>query len=152
MGPSTQALFSLEWAAYLREEALRKGKEILWLNLDESNISVIMKNTRGSIKRLPKRGRWRWAAKIKAKLEHIRQTFTYVGLICSDPEIQPLLPQVILIGEKKVSWDIMNRLWEMLPNNVFLKRKGKGEWGRGWKGGQGAFVNFRKDAWCSDSI
>ena len=104
MGPSTQALFSLEWAAYLREEALRKGKEILWLNLDESNISVIMKNTRGSIKRLPKRGRWRWAAKIKAKLEHIRQTFTYVGLICSDPEIQPLLPQVILIGEKKVSW------------------------------------------------
>ena len=79
------------------------------------------------MKRLPKKGRWRYAAKIKAKLEHTRQCFTYVAIICSDPEIQKLLPQVILVKADDVNWETMNRLWELLPNNVFLKRK-KSAW------------------------
>ena len=64
--------------------------------------------------------------KIKATGQEARMTFTLVALICTDPAIQRILPQVIFVSEKHITWDEMEDLWASLPNNVYLKRMKKG--------------------------
>ena len=59
----------------------------------------------------------------KAKHEETRMCFTLVGVICSDPNIQPLLPQVIFLSEKQATWAFMDEIWQHLPPNVYVKRK-----------------------------
>ena len=107
----------------MRSEARRKNKEVLWLNLDETSVPVMMLNTRGTIKKVFKKIRWRYPITIRGSLQDARACFTYVAIICNVPEIQALLPQVIFVSDKQCSWDRMEEIWADLPNNIFVKRK-----------------------------
>ena len=117
---------ALKWAKYLHQEARRKRKEILWLNLDETSVPVVMLRARGTLKKVPRKIAWRHQTKVKANLAETRMCFTLVAIICSDPNIQPLLPQVMFISEKHATWSLMREIWANLPPNVFVKRKSSG--------------------------
>ena len=117
---------SFQWSRHMYAEARRKGKEVLYINLDESNIQAVQTNTYGTIKKLPRRGYRFMTPKIKATRQEALMTFTLVALICTDPEIQCILPQFIFVSEKHINWDEMQLLWDSLPNNVYLKRMKKG--------------------------
>ena len=106
----------------------KKGKRILWVSLDETNVPVISVNQRGTMKRMPSNLAWRFAAKVRASQTARRLTFTVVAIICSEPKLQALLPQVILVGSKHMSWAVAEEIWPQLPPNVFLRRKA----GKGW--------------------
>ena len=117
---------ALKWAQYLHREAYRKRKEILWLNLDETSVPVVMLKARGTLKQTNKKIAWRHQTKVKASHQETRMCFTLVAVICSDPYIQTLLPQVIFISEKHANWTLMEEIWQNLPPNVFVKRKSSG--------------------------
>ena len=85
-----------------------------------------MLKSRGTLKRTNKKIAWRYQTKVKASYAETRTCFTLVAIICSDPHIQSLLPQVIFISEKHASWAVMEEIWANLPPNVFVKRKKKG--------------------------
>ena len=118
----------MQWAKYLRREAARKNKKILWLNLDESNIPVVHLNARGTLKTLPRRIACRFAPKIKASQTAERLTYTLVACISNVPAVQVALPQVILVGDKNFSWTAAENLWPQLPPNIYLRRRA----GKGW--------------------
>ena len=52
--------------------------------------------------------------------------FTLVALICTDPELQPLLPQVILVGDKVLRKQDEAAVKACLPDNVYLLRRQAG--------------------------
>ena len=52
--------------------------------------------------------------------------FTHAGLICNDPVIQPLLPQVIFVGAPGMTWAEWSVLVADPPLNVFIKRMPRG--------------------------
>ena len=118
----------LQWVKFLRREAVRKSREVLWINIDESSIPIVSTNTRGNMKKMSRRIAWRFAAKIKSKQSDLRGSFTFIGMVCNIPEIQPYLPQIILVGEKYISWADMEWLWARAPSNVYIRRKP----GKGW--------------------
>ena len=121
--------FSMQWAKYLHAEARRKGREVLWINLDESNISVVQRCTYGNKKIIPRKPYSLVHPHIKvSNSTEEKATFTYVGMICSDKDVQEVLPQVIFVGKKHISWAQMQLLWNNLPNNVFIRRNP----GKGW--------------------
>ena len=118
---TAKATFSMQWAKYLQAEAHRKGKEVLWLNLDESNITVVQRSTFGNRKKIPKKPYSLDTPQIKVRTStEEKATFTYVAIICSDKDIQEVLPQVIFVGSKHISWAQIQSLWGNLPNNVFI--------------------------------
>ena len=124
LGPYlTQVGVALKWAKYLRHEAARKSRDVLWLNLDETSVPVVMLKQRGTMKKMSKKIAWRFATKYKANMEETRMCFTLVGVICSDPNIQPLLPQVIFLSGKHATWAFMEEVWPNLPQNVYVQRK-----------------------------
>ena len=118
----------MQWSRYLQAEARRKGLEVLWLNLDESNISVVPKPRWGNIKRIPRKPHGFTHPKIHASSSEQKMSFTLVAIICTDQEIQRLLPQVIFIGKKHISLRWLRFIWGLLPNNVFVRRNP----GKGW--------------------
>ena len=56
----------------------------------------------------------------------VRCFFTHVAIICDDPAVQPLLPQVIFVSSRHLSWAHWTELQAALPNNVFLRRQVSG--------------------------
>ena len=79
---------AIKWAQYLHREADRKRKDVLWLNLDETSVPVVMLKSRGTLKRTSKKIAWRYQAKVKASYTETRMCFTLVAVICTDPPSQ----------------------------------------------------------------
>ena len=96
------------------------------MNLDETSVPVVMLKARGTLKRTNKKIAWRYQTKVKASHAETRMCFTLVAVICSDPHIQTLLPQVMFISEKHANWALMQEIWQNCPPNVFVKRKKSG--------------------------
>ena len=57
----------------------------------------------------------------------LRGTITHVGIICDDPRIQPLLPQVLLTNEHLVTHADVMAVQPLLPPNVSTMR-GTSSW------------------------
>ena len=55
-----------------------------------------------------------------------RANFTHVALICDDTAIQPLLPQLIIVGERVARARDMPTLRASLPANAYLMRLKRG--------------------------
>ena len=51
-----------------------------------------------------------------------RSYFTHVGLICNDPAVQPLLPQVICVGATLMTNAALATIQTELPGNVYVKK------------------------------
>ena len=93
--PPNEATLTWKWCQWLCQKARAAGKVPLLLNLDETAVPLEFTHTRGNIIK-------RWGGKkIKglpkqlANRSAVRCFFTHVAIICDDPVVQPLLPQVM---------------------------------------------------------
>ena len=79
--------------------------------------NIVTKENGQKIKDMPKQ---------LANRSAVRCFFTHVAIICDDPAVQPLLPQVLFFAGRHLSWKNWTELQEALPQNVFLRRQVSG--------------------------
>ena len=108
-----QAFAAWQWCNFCRAEAARLGRHPLLLNLDETSVplgftprlsNVIAATSRQRTKR-------RHLPSIAQKRETSRANFTHVAIICDDPSLQPLLPQILIFSKKQLQ--NMKFAWKM---------------------------------------
>ncbi len=93
---------------------------MLRLNLDETSVCLFQGNVAGNILLSKKRARGIVQRVPRAKR---RRCMTHVGLICDRSDIQPLLPQFIIMNERTVPGSAMAGLRAACPPNVHLVRQ-----------------------------
>lgn len=77
------------------------GRRLVWLNMDETSIPLCAQDPRGFKRRWP--GESHLDAKERrgaASLADRRARASLLALVCDDPEVQPLLPQVLLMNAR----------------------------------------------------
>ena len=118
--PTRQVRAAWRWANFLTEEAKRDGKVPLLVNLDETSVPFGAANTKGNmILAMPRRQTEpteRPTMNISRKTT--RAHFTHVAVICDDPTMQPLLPQVLIFNDKQITTRRAAALENDLPFNV----------------------------------
>ena len=77
------------------------GKKPLLINLDETSLGVHVKAGAGTVVTARTPGGLAEMLGTKPTLADLRGAVTHVALVCDEPSLQPLLPQV-LIGNKKL--------------------------------------------------
>lgn len=65
---------------------------------------------------------WKALPSLKSTPSERRIYLTHVAIVCDDSSIQPLLPQVIFVGDKTLTREQWRTLSEQLPHNVYVKR------------------------------
>ena len=121
----TQAAVVWQWSRYLFKLVEASGKKPLLLNLDETSIPVVFTNWKGTV--MVRNGRSAWATpRQKVTKTETRMYFTLVAIICDDPTLQPLLPQVMFVGASCLTQSQFATLREELPDNVYVKRMPNG--------------------------
>ena len=98
----------------------------LLLNLDETAVPLEFTHTKGNIITRLGDKKIKDMPKQLANRSAVRCFFTHVAIICDDPAVQPLLPQVMFFAGRHMSWKNWTELQEALPNNVFLRRQVSG--------------------------
>ena len=121
-----QAAAVWSWCNWLTAEATRAGKTLLLLNLDETPIPLTFTHSQGNVMRLDPARAWLRAPRQQSDRAVQRSYFTHVGLICNDPAVQPLLPQVIFVGAKLMTNAAFATIQTELPGNVYVKKMKKG--------------------------
>ena len=118
--PTRQVRAAWRWANFLTEEAKRDGKVPLLINLDETSVPFSAANTKGNmILAMPRR---QTEPTERPTMNITRKTtrahFTHVAVICDDPAMQPLLPQVLIFNDKQINTRRAAVLGSELPFNV----------------------------------
>ena len=117
--PEPQAFF--QWCNYLADKVpAKRGSKLCQLGRDVH--SSMLHTRRGNVIRRGKRH----GARQPATRADTRLNFTLVALICSEPELQPLLPQVIIVEEKTLRKQDEAAVRAFLPDNVYLVRRRSG--------------------------
>ena len=98
----------------------------LLLNLDETAVPLEFTHSRGNIITRLGGKKIKDMPKQLANRSAVRCFFTHVAIICDDPAVQPLLPQVLFFAGRHLSWKNWTELQEALPRNVFLRRQVSG--------------------------
>ena len=98
------------------------GKYPLYINLDETPVPVCFTHLRGNVIRKDRRN----SARQPATRADTRLYFTLVAIICTEPELQPLLPQIMLVGDKALRKQDEAAIKASLPDNVYLLRQPSG--------------------------
>ena len=124
--PPFQAFAVWRWSNYLHDQCACRGKQPLLINLDETSVPVVFAHVKGNFMVHNGRRAWRPPPRQASGKNEQRTFFTHVGLICNDPAIQPLLPQVIFVGSPGINWAEWSLLVADLPPNVFIKRMPRG--------------------------
>ena len=106
--------------------AERAGKALLRLSLDETSVSTVYTGQRGTVMRCWPGSRKRVDAFMQATRAQMRSAFTHVAIICDNTQVQPLLPQVLVIGERLLTTEEQSKVYARLPPNVFIVRQKKG--------------------------
>ena len=113
----SQALASWQWYNDCCSQAA-SDRELLRLNLDETSICLFQGSNKGNI----------FVARGARALQQVpiwkrRCRLTHVAIVCDQPCIQPLLPQVVIGNEKAFPAASMAALRSQAPANVFLVRQ-----------------------------
>ena len=124
--PCVQAAAVWSWCNWLTAEATNAGKTLLLLNLDETPVPLTFTHAQGNVMRLDPARAWLRAPRQQSNRGEQRSYFTHVGLICNDPAVQPLLPQVIFVGAKLMTEATFATIQMELPGNVYVKKMKKG--------------------------
>jgi hypothetical protein len=119
-------MITWQWSQHLHRQARRLGKVPLLLNLDETSVPVVFTHGKGNIMVHRGPAAWRTFPNQRCPRSTMRMFFTHVGIICNDPAIQPLLPQVIFVGAQSITQAEWAAVTFDLPNNVYVKRMPKG--------------------------
>ena len=96
------------------------------LNLDETAVPLEFTHTRGNV--IYKEG-WKGIKNMPKQMANhstIRCFFTHVGIICDEPTLQPLLPQVMCFAGRHLSWDNWTELQAVLPTKCICSAAGIG--------------------------
>ena len=118
----SQAKAFFQWCNYLRDRAAATGKEALYVNLDETPVPICFTHVRGNVVRRGQRSRPRQLA----TRADTRLYFTLVAMICTEPELQPFLPQLMVVSEKTLRKQDEPAVRAILPDNVYLLRRKSG--------------------------
>ena len=113
-----------QWFHFLLDQ-VPPGRPVLRLNLDETSVKFWYEPRLG-LRRLsspkPRVGFARQASR-----SQLRRAFTHVAIICDDPTLQPLLPQILLVNERTVTVE-QHRRWKSLPGSNAKLWRGKSAW------------------------
>ena len=121
----SQAAAAWQWFNYYSRE-VQPGKQILRINLDETSVCLFQGDRKGTVfvhkKRLredePVQRIPRWKR---------RCCLTHIAVICDSPELQPLMPQVLVGNEATFLSSGLAALRAACPGNVRLVRQ-KSAW------------------------
>ena len=113
----------MQWFAWMRRQCAPE-KKILRLNLDETSIKLFLPCGRGNIVSLAK-GQAR-RLKQPASRKQMRMCLTFVAIICDEPSIQTILPQIILGSERALTQRVLREVRPCLRDNVILLRAKNG--------------------------
>ena len=98
-----EAMFSWQWCKHHCSTTTAMGFQHVLLNLDESFIGYYLSDKKGYV--------CKWLSKGSAdtpppsqdlNLGKKRTGLTYIGLIANRPEVQAVLPQILIGGAKKL--------------------------------------------------
>ena len=89
-----------QWSNHLYEAARAAGRGVLQVNLDETHVVLRQRPRRGNAVVVTTRCRRRRVPVENASTADRRAGFTYVAMFCNDSAVQPLLPQVIICGDR----------------------------------------------------
>ena len=103
------------------------GRAPLRINLDETSIALFQGHSKGVAFFRKRKHAPDTEPLQKASLATKRTCFTHVGLICDEPALQPLLPQVLIGNEQTFLERDMAALRAECPANVHLVRQ-KSAW------------------------
>ena len=89
-----QVQIYFNWARWLQEHVLA-GRNVVLVNMDETSISFAEARRAGHVANLP-RGRAEAAVYERIGRRETHGHMTLVAFLARDPELRPLLPQVLL--------------------------------------------------------
>lgn len=96
------------------------GKQILWLNLDETSVAVHFLGGRGTVVTDRTPGGLASKLGVRASKAALRGAVTHVGLICDNSTLQPLLPQVIIGNRRRFTRKLLAAVATSKPSGVHL--------------------------------
>lgn len=105
-----------QWSNYLASK-IPEGKTPLWINMDETSVSLIPEGTMGNIFLSKGEGPTQ-----QATTNERRTHLTHVSFVCSDPEVQRRLPQFIIGNEHSIPAHRLAELQSLCPESVHVWR------------------------------
>jgi len=100
---------------------VQPGKRVLKLSVDETSIAYWdTKKQKGNVAVSHR------AARGRATTRQLRMHLTHVAVICDDPEIQPVLPQILLVAGAILPLGVVEDIRAILPPNVEVWRAKSG--------------------------
>ena len=105
----------------LRDKAYKSGKSIVRVNVDETAVTLGFASHSGTLKQQNKQ-----EPCLVKDTAPTRGTFSNIAFICDTPEVQVLLPQIIVGNENLLPQKVLDELSDKLPPNVYLCREKSG--------------------------
>jgi hypothetical protein len=105
----------------LRDKAQKSGKIILRVNVDETAVTLGFAGHNGTVQKQNKH-----KPCLLQDMAPTRGTFSNIAFICDNPEVQVLLPQIIVGNESLLPKKVLDDLSDKLPLNVYLCREKSG--------------------------
>ena len=118
----SQAMRLFQWCNYLADKVPATHKQPLYANLDETPIPVCFTHMRGNVIRADRHR----AARQPATRADTRLYFSLVAIICTESELQPVMPQVMLVGDRALRKQDEAAVKASPPDNVYLLRRHAG--------------------------
>jgi len=86
------------------ESCVPPERRLVWLNMDETSVPLRAEDPRGFKRRWPSDSRLEAKERrAAASLADRRARASLLALVCDDPEVQPLLPQVLLMNSRTLT-------------------------------------------------
>ena len=111
-----------QWANHL-QATVQPGKQLLFINLDETYVQYYQGLFKGNMAVTKKQ--WPVTQRPlsqRASRNQLRMGLTHVGLICDEPLVQPLLPQVLIASDSVLTMTVWRAIMPLLPNWMYLIR------------------------------
>ena len=97
----------------LRDKVQKSGKILLRVNVDETALTLGFGGHSGTLKKKNKH-----EPCLLQDIAPTRGTFSNIAFICDTPEVQVLLPQIIVGNESLLPKRVLDELSDTLPPNV----------------------------------
>ena len=115
-----------QWFRFLVQN-VPEGKKMILLNLDETSIKFWYQPREGLQVRAKRKSSGSLGPARQASRGQLRKAITHVAVICDDPALQPLLPQIILVNERTMSVRGLGT-WSRIPGCKAEVWRGKSAW------------------------
>ena len=111
-----------QWANHL-QATVPPGRRLLFMNLDETYVQYYQGLFKGNLAVTKKQ----WPVTQRplsqpASRNQLRMGLTHVGLICDEPLVQPLLPQVLIASDSVLTMIVWRAILPLLPNWMYVIR------------------------------